>query len=188
MPMTQHPYYANQIHIVLRTRVAPLSIMNAVGARIVHINPLIAMKFTTMDAMVSDSITVQRFRATLIVLFAGAGLLLAMLGVYGTTAYSVAQRTVEIGIRMAFGADRGVILGAILRRVATLACGGIVAGLVISLLLVRLVAAMLVDVHPVDPLSMGAAAALLLLTALVASSAPAWKATHVNPTEALRAE
>jgi predicted permease len=188
MPMAQHPYYANQIQIVLRTRVAPLSIMNAVQARIVHTNPLIATKFTTMDALVSDSITVQRFRAVLISLFAGAGLLLAMLGVYGTTAYSVAQRTVEIGIRMAFGADRGKILGAILRHAAVLACGGIVMGLALSLLLVRLVATMLVDVHPVDPLSMGAAAALLLLTALAASSAPAWKATHVNPVEALRAE
>jgi predicted permease len=188
MPMPQHPVFANQIHIVLRTRVAPLSIMNAVRARIVHINPLIAMKFTTMDAMVSDSITVQRFRAVLISLFAAAGLLLAMLGVYGTTAYSVAQRTVEIGIRMAFGADRSIILGAILRHAAALACSGIVVGLALSLLLVRLVAAMLVDVHPIDPLSMSAAAVLLLLTALAASSAPAWKATHVNPIEALRAE
>jgi predicted permease len=188
MPMAQHPYYANQIHIVLRTRVAPLTIMNAVRARIAQIDPLIAMKFTTMDAMVNDSITVQRFRAVLITLFAGAGLLLAMLGVYGTTAYSVAQRTVEIGIRMAFGADRGKILGTILRHAAVLALSGIVAGLVLSLLLVRLVAAMLVDVHPIDPLSMSAAAVLLLLTALAASSAPAWKATHVNPIEALRAE
>jgi ABC-type antimicrobial peptide transport system permease subunit len=138
--------------------------------------------------MVSDSITVERFRATLISLFAGAGLQLAMLGVYGTTAYSIAQRTVEIGIRMAFGADRGTILGAILRHAVRLACGGIAVGLALSLLLVHLVATMLVDVHPVDPLSMGAAAALLLLTALAASSAPAWKATHVNPIEALRAE
>jgi len=186
--MPQHSVFANQIHIVLRTRVAPLSIMNAVRARIAHINPLIAMKFTTMDAMVNDSITVQRFRAVLITLFAGAGLLLAMLGVYGTTAYSVAQRTVEIGIRMAFGADRGKILGTILRHAAVLALSGIVAGLVVSLLLVRLVAAMLVDVHPIDPLSMSVAAALLLLTALAASSAPAWKATHVNPIQALRAE
>lgn len=188
MAMPQHPVFANQIHILLRTRVAPFSIMNAVRARIVHINPLIAMKFTTMDAMVNDSITVQRFRAVLISLFAGAGLLLAMLGVYGTTAYSVAQRTVEIGIRMAFGADRGIILGAILRHAAALAFGGIVVGFALSLLLVRLVASMLVDVHPVDPLSIGAAVALLLVTALAASLAPAWKATHVNPIEALRAE
>lgn len=188
MPMAQHPFYANQIHIVLRTRVAPLSIMNAVRARIVRTNPLIAMKFTTMDAMVNDSITEQRFRAVLISLFAGAGLLLAMLGVYGTTAYSVAQRTVEIGIRMAFGADRSVILSAILRHAAVLACIGIAVGLALSLLLVRLVASMLVDVRPIDPLSMGAAAAMLLLTAIAASSAPAWKATHVNPIETLRAE
>ncbi|HTW80678.1 MAG TPA: ABC transporter permease [Terracidiphilus sp.] len=188
MPMTQHPYYANQIHIMLRTRVAPLTLMNAVQTKIAQINPLIAMKFTTMDAMVSDSITVQRFRAVLISLFAGAGLLLAMLGVYGTTAYSVAQRTVEIGIRMAFGADRRVIISTILRHATALACGGIVVGLALSLLLVRLVASMLVGVHPIDPLSIGAAAALLLLTALAASSAPAWRATHVDPVEALRAE
>lgn len=188
MPMGQHPYFANQIHIVLRTRVEPLSIMNAVRARIAHSNPLIAMKFTTMDAMVSDSITVERFRATLLSLFAGVGILLAMLGVYGTTAYSVAQRTVEFGIRMAFGADRGIILGAILRHAAALACAGIVAGLALSLLLVRLVATMLVGVHPVDPLSMGVAAALLLFTALAAAAAPAWRATNVNPVEALRAE
>ncbi len=155
MAMPQHPVFANQIHIVLRTRVAPLTIMNAVQARIVHTNPLIAMKFTTMDAMVNDSVTVQRFRAVLISLFAGAGLLLAMLGVYGTTAYSVAQRTVEIGIRMAFGADRGVILGTILRHAAALACVGIAVGLAGSMLLVRLVAAMLVDVHPIDPAKHG---------------------------------
>jgi ABC-type antimicrobial peptide transport system permease subunit len=89
---------------------------------------------------------------------------------------------------MAFGADRGKILQAILRHAAMLACGGIAVGLALSLLLVRLVAAMLVDVHPIDPLSMGAAAAILLAMALAASSAPALKATHVNPIEALRAE
>jgi putative ABC transport system permease protein len=131
---------------------------------------------------------VQRFRAALISLFAGAGLLLAMLGVYGTTAYSVAQRTVEIGIRMAFGADRGGILGAILRHAAALACAGIAAGLALSLLLVRLVASMLAGVHPVDPLSISAAGLLLLLTALAAAAAPAWRATHVDPAEALRTE
>jgi predicted permease len=188
MPMAQHPYYANQIHIVMRTRVQPLTLMNAVRAKIARTNPLIALRFTTMDAMVSDSITVERFRAVLISLFAGAGLLLAMLGVYGTTAYSVAQRTFEIGIRMAFGADRGTILGGILSHAAKLACGGIAVGLVMSLLLVRLVASMLVGVDPIDPLSLALAAVLLLMTALTAASGPAWKATQVNPVTALRAE
>jgi len=188
MPMAQHPYYANQIHIVLRTRVKPLTLMNAVRTKIEETNPQIAMRFTTMDAMVSDSITVERFRAVLLSLFAGAGLLLAMLGVYGTTAYSVAQRTVEIGIRMAFGADRGAILGAVVRQAAWLACGGIAAGLLLSVLLARLVASMLVGVHPIDAASMGGAAGLLFLTAVAAAAGPALRATRVNPVQALRAE
>ncbi len=188
MPMAQHPHYANQIHIVLRTKVKPLTLMNIVQARIAQTNPRIAMRFTTMDALVNESITTERFRAVLISLFAGAGLLLAMLGVYGTMAYTVAQRTFEIGLRMAFGANRSVILRGILRHAATLACCGIAAGLVLSLALGRLVAAMLVGVRPTDPVSLGAAALLLLLTALAAATAPGWKATHIDPLKALRTE
>jgi len=187
-PMTQHPAYANQIHIVLRTHVKPLTLMNAVQAQIAQTNPQIAMRFTTMDAMVNESITTERFRAVLISLFAGAGLLLAMLGVYGTMAYTVAQRTFEIGLRMAFGANRAVILRGILCHAALLACFGIAAGLVLSLLLARLVTAMLVGVRPMDPVSLGAASLLLLLTAIAAATAPGWKATHVDPLKALRTE
>ncbi|HWA93248.1 MAG TPA: ABC transporter permease [Terracidiphilus sp.] len=188
MPMAQHPYYANQIHIVLRTEVKPLSLVNAVRAKIMQTNPEIAMKFTTMDAMVNDSITVERFRAVLLAAFAGAGLLLAMLGVYGTIEYSVAQRGFEIGIRMAFGADKSAILGGILKHAALLACLGIVLGAGASLMLTRLVTAMLVGVRPIDPISLSGASLLLILTAIVAASAPGWKAAHVNPMEALRAE
>jgi predicted permease len=188
MPMKQHPAYANQIHIVLRTRVKPLALINTVQTQIAQINPLIAMRFTTMDAIVNESITSQRFRATLISLFAAAGLLLSMLGVYGTMAYTVAQRTFEIGIRMAFGANRAVILRAILRHAAILACFGIATGIALSLLLARLVTAMLVGVHPMDPISLVGASLLLLLTAVAAASAPGWKATHINPLAALRTE
>src|ERR1700732_72171 len=77
MPMTQHPFYANQIHIVLRTEVKPLTLMNAVEGTIAQMNPLIALRFTTMDAMVNESIASERFRAALISSFAGVGLLLA---------------------------------------------------------------------------------------------------------------
>jgi ABC-type antimicrobial peptide transport system permease subunit len=146
------------------------------------------MRFTTMDAIVNESITSQRFRATLISLFAAAGLLLSMLGVYGTMAYTVAQRTFEIGIRMAFGANRAVILRAILRHAAILAGFGIATGIALSLLLARLVTAMLVGVHPMDPISLVGASLLLLLTAVAAASAPGWKATHINPLAALRTE
>jgi putative ABC transport system permease protein len=186
MPMTQHPFYANQIHIVLRTEVKPLTLMSAVQEAVARVNPFIAMRFTTMDAMVNTSIATERFRAALISSFAGVGLLLAMLGVYGTMAYTVAQRTFEIGVRMAFGAERGAILGTVLAHAAKLAGYGIAVGLVLSLLLARLVTSMLAGVRPNDPVSLGVASSLLLLTALAAALAPGWRATHVDPMVALR--
>ena len=188
MPMTQHPFYGNQIHIVLRTEVKPLTLMNAVQGTIAQMNPLIALRFTTMDAMVNKSIASERFRAALISSFAGVGLLLAMLGIYGTVAYSVAQRTFEIGIRMAFGAEKGAILRTVLEHAAKLACYGIAVGLVLSLIFARLVTSMLVGVRPMDPVSLGLASSLLLLTAVAAALAPGWRATHVDPIVALRAE
>jgi ABC-type antimicrobial peptide transport system permease subunit len=139
-----------------------------------------------MDAMVNTSIATERFRAALISSFAGIGLVLAMLGVYGTMAYTVAQRTFEIGVRMAFGAERGAILRAVLAHAAKLACYGIAMGLVLSLMLARLVTSMLVGVRPSDPVSLGVASLLLLLTALAAALAPGWRATHVDPMVALR--
>jgi hypothetical protein len=135
MPMTQHPFYGNQIHIVLRTGVKPLSLMHLVQERIARVNPFIALRFTTMDEMVNESMEGERFRAVLISTFAGVGLLLATLGVYGTMAYSVAQQTFEIGMRMAFGAAKGAILRTVLEHAAKLASCGIAAGLVLSLLL-----------------------------------------------------
>jgi putative ABC transport system permease protein len=160
--------------------------MNAVHEEIARVNPFIAMRFTTMDAMVNTSIATERFRAALISSFAGIGLVLAMLGVYGTMAYTVAQRTFEIGVRMAFGAERGAILSGVLREAAKLACYGIAIGLVLSLMLARLVTSMLVGVRPTDPVSLGVASLLLLATALCAALAPGWKATHVDPMVALR--
>jgi ABC-type antimicrobial peptide transport system permease subunit len=101
-------------------------------------------------------------------------------------AYSVAQRTFEIGVRMAFGAERGAILGAVLGHATRLAFYGIAAGLVLSLMLARLVASMLVGVRPTDPVSLCVASLLLLLTALAAALAPGWRATHIDPMVALR--
>jgi ABC-type antimicrobial peptide transport system permease subunit len=120
--------------------------------------------------------------------FAGVGMLLATLGVYGTMAYSVAQRTVEIGIRMAFGAERTSILHALLMQAAKLAAWGIAAGLLLSLLLARFMTSMLVGVTPADPASLAGASLLLLAASLLAAVPPGWRATHVNPMAALRSE
>jgi putative ABC transport system permease protein len=188
MPMTQHPAYANQIHVVLRTAVKPLSLMTAADGRIAQVNPLIARRYTTMDAMVNKSVATERFRAVLLSSFAGVGLLLAMLGVYGTVAYSVTQRRFEFGVRMAFGAERKTILRSVLGHASRMACVGIVLGAALSVVLARLVESMLVGVRPTDPVSLAAVAALLLLTAIGAALGPGWSATRVNPMVALRAE
>ncbi|QNI36897.1 ABC transporter permease [Edaphobacter albus] len=188
MPMTQHPFYANQIHIVLRTAVKPLSLMSAVEEQIVRTNPLIARRYTTLDALLDKSLAVERFRAALIASFAGIGLLLAMLGVYGTVAYSVAQRRFEFGVRMAFGAKREAIMQSVLGHAVRMASIGIVVGVVLSAALARLVESMLVGVRPTDPINLIVVAVLILITALGAALAPGWSATRVSPMVALRAE
>jgi putative ABC transport system permease protein len=188
MPLTQHPFYANQIHIVLRTSVKPLSLMNAVDAKIAQTNPLIARRYTTMDSMLDKSMATETFRAVLLSTFAGVGLLLAMLGVYGTVAYSVAQRRFEFGVRMAFGAERGTILWSVLKHASRMACIGIVLGGAVSIVSARLVESMLVGVRPTDLMSLIVVSMLLLMTALAAALAPGWSATRVSPVKALRAE
>jgi putative ABC transport system permease protein len=136
----------------------------------------------TEEARAKD---VERFRAVLIFSFAGVGLLQSMLGVYGTIAYTVTQRTFEIGIRVAFGAEKSAILLGVLEHAAKLR---VVVALVLSIMLGRLVTSMLVEMQAIDPVSFGSAALLMLLTALAAAFAPGRKATHVNPMAALGAE
>ena len=188
MPMAQHPYYANQIHIVLRTRVTPLSLMPPADHTIRAVIPFAALRFTTMDRMLNDSVATQRFRADLMLGFAFVGLLLAIVGVYGTIAYTVRQRTFEIGIRMAFGAQKQAILAGVLKGAAVLALIGIGIGLPVSLLLSRSLTAMLAGVAPTDPISIASAALILIATALAAALIPGWRATQVDPMAALRVD
>ena len=188
MPMGQHPFYATEIHLVLRTQVKPLALINAVQNKISQTNPQIALRFTTMDAMVGTSIAAERFRAALVSSFAGIGLLLAMLGVYGTISYSVAQQRFEIGVRMAFGAEKRTIVSMVLKHAVTLACSGVLLGLVSSFLFARMITSMLVGVSPIDAYSLGTAAFLLLVTALAAAFVPAQRAARLDPMATLRAE
>ncbi len=186
MPLQQHPYMATQINIAIRTKVAPASLIDTAQAKIHQADPGIATRFTTMDAMVGDSVEMHRFRGVLVGSFAGVGLLLAILGVYGTVSYSVAQRTFEIGVRMTFGAERESVLKMILRQVLMLATIGIAAGLALSLIAGRFIASMLAGVSPADPVSLGAAIAIFLLAAMCAALVPARAASRVEPMQALR--
>ncbi len=188
MPLRQHPYMATQINIAIRTKVAPASLIDTVQARIHQADPAIATRFTTMDAMVGDSVEMQRFRSILIGSFAAVGLLLAVLGVYGTVSYSVAQRTFEIGVRMTFGAERNSILKMVLRQVLLLVVTGIATGLTMSLIVGRFIVSMLSGVSPADPLSLAASIALLLLAATGAALLPARAASRVEPMRALRGQ
>jgi ABC-type antimicrobial peptide transport system permease subunit len=139
-----------------------------------------------MDAMIGDSVEMQRFRGVVVGSFAAIGLLLAMLGVYGTVAYSVAQRTFEIGVRMTFGAERSSILKLVLGQVLSLVAIGVSIGLVAALIAGRWIASMLSGVGAADPISLAAALGLLLLAASLAALLPARRASKVEPMRALR--
>ena len=140
----------------------------------------------TMEARVSASLGARRFALLLLAFFATTALFLAALGVYGVVGYRVGQRTREIGIRMALGAQPGAVLRMIMRGTVVLAGSGLALGAGGSFLLTRSVAAMLYDVVPTDPLSYGAACACLLGAALAAGYLPARRAARMDPLLALR--
>jgi len=142
----------------------------------------------TMEQTLSRAIALPRFDTVLLAAFAGVALLLAAVGIYGIIAYSVAQRTHEIGVRMALGAGQGSVLGMVIRQGAGLALIGIVLGLVGAFALTRLLSNLLFGVSSTDPLTFAAVALGLLAVALFASFIPAWRATRISPVVALRYE
>jgi len=126
--------------------------------------------------------------AWLLAVFGLLSLVLAVIGVHGVMSYSVSQRTRELGLRTALGADQGDLVKLVVRQGVTLAAVGIVIGLGLSLAATRLVGNLLFDVNAHDPLVFAGIAALLGLAAFVASAQPAWRAARVDPTVALRSE
>jgi putative ABC transport system permease protein len=138
--------------------------------------------------MVSESVAQRRFSMLLLSLFAFVALFLAAVGLYGVVAYTVSQRTQEIGVRMAIGAQRGDVLRMVLGSGMKLASLGVVIGIAAALALAGLVASMLFGVTPFDPASYGVTAALLLGVAALACYLPARRAMRVDPLIALRQE
>ena len=142
----------------------------------------------TFDGIISKSLAAQRFSMILLGVFAALALLLASIGIYGVISYVVGQRTHEIGIRLALGANRLHILRLILGRGGVLALAGVALGLASSLGLTRLMSSLLYGVRATDPLTFAGVAMLLILVALVACYIPARRATKVDPMVALRYE
>jgi putative ABC transport system permease protein len=146
--------------------------------------PLVRLR--SMDEVVGDAIARPRFLAVLLAILAGLALALAAVGTYGVLAYLVNQRTQEIGIRMALGADRGKVMALILGRGLALSLAGVVIGLGASIGLTRLMATMLFNVTPTDPPTLALVSAVMIVTALAACLVPAWRATRVDPLTTLR--
>jgi predicted permease len=142
----------------------------------------------TMDTLVSDSIASRRFSMILLVVFAMLALVLASVGIYGVISYVVGQRSHEIGVRIALGAQRRDILRLILGRGGKLAGLGVAVGLAAALALTRLMASLLYGVKATDPVTFAGVAALLTLVALAACYIPARRATKIDPMAALRCE
>lgn len=142
----------------------------------------------SMEGQIEIQTSARRFRTWLLGLFAALAMLLSAVGIYGVIGYSAAQRTHEIGIRMALGAPRSTVLSMILRQGMALALVGLGVGLGASVALTRLISALLFGVAPTDPTTFAVVAVILLAVAGGATLFPALRAMRVNPLAALRAE
>jgi putative ABC transport system permease protein len=177
------------LRVALRTKADPASMTASVREAIHSIDPDLPLaKVATLTTLVDDSLSQPRFAMLLLASFGVLALLLASTGMYGVISYSVAQRTQEIGIRMALGAERRNVFGMVLSQGARLAGLGIAFGLVAALGVTRLMASFLYGVQPADPLTFAIVSLLLVGTALLACYLPARGATRVDPLVALRHE
>ena len=142
----------------------------------------------TLGDVIADTVAPRKFNMMLFTLFAVIAMLLAALGIYGVMAYSVAERTHEVGIRMALGAQKSDVLGLIIRKGMSITLIGIAVGLAIAFALTRLMATLLFGVTPTDAMTFAAVSAFVMLVALFACYIPARRATKVDPLVALRYE
>jgi ABC-type antimicrobial peptide transport system permease subunit len=175
----------------VRTRQAEESILPTLAVAIHQIDPGIATSdATTMTSLIDDSTSawLHRSSAWLMGGFAGLALVLSVVGLYGVIAYSVSQRTREIGVRMALGAQRSSVYGMVLKEAGWLTAAGIAGGLVASVAAGTLMRSLLFGTQAWDPLTLLAVAVVLAGSALLASYIPARRAASVNPVDALRAE
>jgi putative ABC transport system permease protein len=176
-------------YFIVRTASDPLSIAGAVTEVVHRCEPYLPVTHVrTMDNLISDSVSPRRFSSVLVAIFAGLALLLAAIGIYGVTSYTVSQRTQEIGLRMALGAQTHSVRHMILGRTLKLTLIGVAAGLAGSYLMAQFLASLLFGVGMHDPQTFLGVAALLIAVALAASYIPARRAMRVDPIVALRYE
>jgi predicted lysophospholipase L1 biosynthesis ABC-type transport system permease subunit len=177
------------MNLATRLRGDPATIAPQVRAALHAVAPDVALAAVqSMDSILHDSVSAPRFRTQLLLAFASVALLLAVIGLYGMLAYSVAQRTREMGIRMALGARPTVVFRMVIRQGMLLVGVGVVLGIGGALVATRLIASQLFNVGPTDPTVFLGVASTLILAGLAACVIPARRATKADPISALRLE
>jgi putative ABC transport system permease protein len=187
MPQSQVPF--NQLIVTVKTAGDPHAVIGSITREVHSMDqelPIFSIK--TMDEYIASSVAAPRFNTTLLSIFAAVALVLTIIGLYGVMSYSVAQRTNEIGIRMALGAQTRDVLRMIVNQGLKLVLIGLGLGITGALALTRLLSTLLFGVTTRDPVTFIAIGALLSLVALLACYVPAWRATKVDPLQALRYE
>jgi len=186
-PHSQIP--SGMMYLTLRTRGQPASLTPTVMREARALEPNVAIyDVKTMEQWLSGSLARRRFAMLALGLFAGVAMLLAAVGIYGVMSYATAQRTREIGVRVALGAQRRDVLSLVIRKGVNLALIGTAIGLVGCLAVTRLVSSLLYGVTPTDPWTIASASLLLVVVTILASWLPARRAAKVDPMEALRYE
>ena len=189
MPYDQHTRSAGtSLSVVVRTTVRPDGLVGTLRREVYERSPEVPVRFSTLEDAVSENVAAPRFRTLLLGIFAAIAVCLAMAGVYGVLAYTVGQRTNEIGLRMALGATPASVLRLVLWQGLVFAGLGLAFGLAGALAATRLLTSMLFEVKPDDPIIYVGAAVLLGAVALAASYLPARRAAKVDPMVALRHE
>jgi len=162
--------------------------MPTIRSTIGSVDPDVPFHAATMQEAVGKSVADRRFTTTVMATFACVALLLAAVGIYGVLSQTVLQRTEEIGVRMALGAEPGSVLRMIIATALRPVLLGIVCGGIGAALTARLLRDFMFGVRPIDPMAFAGAAALLVCVAVVAAFVPAWRATQIDPLHALRAQ
>jgi len=184
----QRPRATREFGVMIRTSSDPALIFPSARRILAELDPSIPPRFSTLDQVFSASLNGRRFNLVLVGTFALAALLLAMAGIFGVLAYSVARRTREIGLRIALGASVRNVLKLILEQAMITTVFGIGIGLLVSFILTRTMQSLLFEISATDPVTLLGVALLLTVVALAASYVPARRATRVDPMVALRYE
>jgi predicted permease len=186
-PFEQEPFPI--VAFTIRTETDPAAILNSAEQTLWSVDPdLPVFKAISMDLLADQSRAVRRASSVLVSAFAVLALVLASIGMYGVMAYAVAQRTQEIGVRMALGAQRGDVLRLIMSFGLRLTCTGVLIGMIGALISTRLLISLLFEVSATNPLVFALPAALLIAVTVLAAYLPARRAASIDPMRALRAE